>query len=97
MTASASRRRRKSSSGGIQDQIIEGVYTVAEDFPRDSSEMMKETRLSLDEQTVLAEASLVARYGEDESPIRPDQIIRKRCANDTCKAVRHQPESHPQC
>jgi hypothetical protein len=63
--------------GGIQDQIIEGVYTVAEDFPRliDATEGMKDTRLSSDEQRVLAEASLVARYGEDESPVRPDQII----------------------
>ena len=63
--------------GGIQDQIIEGVYTVAEDFPRliDATETMKDTRLSEDEQRVLADASLVARYGEDESPVRPDQII----------------------
>jgi len=31
------------AKGGIQDQIIEGVYTVAEDFPRliDASETMK--------------------------------------------------------
>ncbi|MFG1186245.1 DUF932 domain-containing protein [Xanthobacter aminoxidans] len=70
--------------GGIQDQIIEGVYTVAEDFPRliDATEAMKETRLSRDEQQVLAEASLVARYGEEESPVRPDQIIAPRRRED---------------
>ena len=63
--------------GNIQHDIIEGVYTVAEDFPRliDASETMKEIQLGEDERRVLAEASLVARYGEDESPIRPDQII----------------------
>jgi hypothetical protein len=46
--------------GGIQDQIIEGVYTVAEDFPRliDATEGMKDTQLSSDEQHVLAEAAL---------------------------------------
>lgn len=70
--------------GGIQDQIIEGVYTVAEDFPRliDATETMKDTRLSRDEQQVLAEASLVARYGEEESPVRPDQIIAPRRCED---------------
>ena len=59
--------------GGIQDQIIEGVYTVAEDFPRliDATERMKDTRLSQDEQRVLAEASLVARYGEERKPRAP--------------------------
>ena len=75
--------------GGIQDQIIEGVYTVAEDFPRliDATEGMKDTRLSQAEQTVLAEASLVARYGEDESPVRPDQIIAPRRREDVGQSL----------
>jgi hypothetical protein len=75
--------------GGIQDQIIEGVYTVAEDFPRliDATETMKETRLSQDEQRVLAEASLVARYGADESPVRPDQIIQPRRREDVGQSL----------
>jgi hypothetical protein len=75
--------------GGIQDQIIEGVYTVAEDFPRliDATETMKETRLSRDEQRVLAEASLVARYGEEESPVQPDQIIMPRRHEDAGQSV----------
>ncbi|WP_292044374.1 MULTISPECIES: DUF932 domain-containing protein [unclassified Brevundimonas] len=75
--------------GGIQDQIIEGVYTVAEDFPRliDATETMKETRLSSDEQRVLAEASLVARYGEDESPVRPDQVIAPRRREDVGQSL----------
>ena len=75
--------------GGIQDQIIEGVYTVAQDFPRliDATESMKETRLSQPEQQVLAEASLVARYGEDESPLRPDQIIAPRRREDVGQSL----------
>lgn len=75
--------------GGIQDQIIEGVYTVAEDFPRliDATETMKDTRLSEDEQRVLADASLVARYGEDESPVRPDQIIAPRRREDVGQSL----------
>ena len=76
-------------TGRIQDQIIEGVYTVAEDFPRliYATETMKETRLSQAEQTVLAEASLVARYGEDESPLRPDQIIQPRRREDVGQSL----------
>ncbi len=75
--------------GNIQHDIIEGVYTVAEDFPRliEASETMKEIRLSADEQHVLAEASLVARYGEEESPIRPDQIIQPRRREDTGQSL----------
>ena len=70
--------------GNIQHDIIEGVYTVAEDFPRliDASEGMKATRLSGDEQRLLGEVSLVARYGDDESPIRPEQIIEPRRRED---------------
>lgn len=75
--------------GHIQDQIIEGVFTVAEDFPRliDASEQMKEVRLSEDEQRVLAEASLVARYGEEDSPVRPDQIIAPRRREDVGQSL----------
>ncbi|MFC6446108.1 DUF932 domain-containing protein [Shinella zoogloeoides] len=75
--------------GGIQDQIIEGVFTVAEDFPRliDASETMKEITLNPDERRVLAEASLVARYGEEESPVRPDQIIEPRRREDVGQSL----------
>ena len=75
--------------GGIQDRIIEGVFTVAEDFPRliDASETMKEIRVSEDERRVLAEASLVARYGEDESPLRPEQIIMPRRSDDAGRSL----------
>lgn len=70
--------------GNIQHDIIEGVYTVAEDFPRliESAEVMKDTPLSFEEQRLLGEVSLVARYGEDESPLTPDQIIAPRRRED---------------
>lgn len=75
--------------GNIQHDLIEGVYTVSEDFPRliDASENMKEITLSADERHVLAEASLVARYGEEESPIRPDQIITPRRREDNGQSL----------
>lgn len=80
---------RVAHKGNIQHDIIEGVYTVAEDFPRliGSVETMKETKLSRDEQTVFAEAALVARYGEDESPVRPDQIIAPRRREDVGQSL----------
>ena len=80
---------RVSHKGKIQDQIIEGVFTVAEDFPRliDASEQMKEISLSEPEQRVLAEASLVARYGEEDSPIRPEQIIIPRRREDVGQSL----------
>lgn len=80
---------RVQHKGNIQHDIIEGVYTVAEDFPRliDASETMKEITLSADERRVLAEASLVARYGEEESPIRPDQIITPRRREDNGQSL----------
>ncbi len=75
--------------GNIQHDIIEGVYTVAADFPRliDATETMKEITLSPEERTVLAGASLVARYGEDESPVRPDQIIQPRRREDDARSL----------
>ncbi|NMN07657.1 MULTISPECIES: DUF932 domain-containing protein [unclassified Novosphingobium] len=66
--------------GNIQDQIIEGAYTVAEDFPRliDASREMAGVSLQPEEQRVFAEAALVARYDEAPSPVTPDQILRPR-------------------
>ncbi|MHB0952499.1 MAG: DUF932 domain-containing protein [Allorhizobium sp.] len=80
---------RVSHKGGIEDKIIEGVYTVAKDFPRliDAAEEMKETRLSRDEQKVLATASLIARYGEEESPLRADQIVTPRRRQDAGQSL----------
>ncbi len=80
---------RVAHKGNIQHDIIEGVYTVAEDFPRliDASETMKEIQLGEDERRVLAEASLVARYGEEESPIRPEQIIDPRRREDAGQSL----------
>jgi hypothetical protein len=75
--------------GNIQDQIIEGAYTIAKDFPRiiDATAEMKGTRLSEAEQRVFGEAALIARYGDDESPIRPDQIIQPRRSADAGGSV----------
>lgn len=70
--------------GNIQDEIIEGAYTVAKDFPRlmDAAASMKDVQLSAGEQRAFANAALVARYGEADSPLRPDQLLRPRRSAD---------------
>lgn len=66
--------------GNIQDQIIEGAYTIAQDFPRliDATREMAAVQLSAPEQRVFAEAALVARYGEEQPPVTPEQVLRRR-------------------
>lgn len=66
--------------GQIQDQIIEGAYTIAQDFPRliDATREMAAVTLTAPEQRVFAEAALVARYNEDAAPVTPDQVLRRR-------------------
>lgn len=66
--------------GQIQDQIIEGAYTIAQDFPRliDASREMSAVTLTAPEQRVFAEAALVARYNEDAAPVTPEQVLRRR-------------------
>lgn len=66
--------------GQIQDQIIEGAYTIAQDFPRliDASREMAAVTLTAPEQRVFAQAALVARYNEDTAPVTPEQVLRRR-------------------
>lgn len=77
--------------GNIADQIIEGAYTVAKDFPRliDATDEMKGTTLSDAEQQLFGEAALALRYGTDEeaSPLRPAQIIEARRREDVGGSV----------
>lgn len=75
--------------GAIQDQIIEGAYSVAKDFPRliDATKEMDGIQLSHAEQLLLGEASLIARYGEDTPPITPEQVIRPRRRDDATGSI----------
>ena len=75
--------------GNIQDQIIEGAFTVAKDFPRliDATGSMRGTMLTHAEQELFGEAALVARYGDEESPLQPRQIIDARRREDAGNSV----------
>lgn len=70
-------------SGDIVGRVIEGAYTVLDEFGRvkASAETMKAINLSDGEQNAFARAALVAKYGETESgayPITEDQVLTSR-------------------
>lgn len=75
--------------GDIQHQIVEGAYTIAQDFPRliDSAAQMKAVTLSEGEQQAFARAALVARYGDDPAPVTSSQVLRPRRSEDTRPAL----------
>src|SRR3546814_11410939 len=62
--------------GNIEHDIIEGVYTVAVDFPRlfDASENITTVRLTEDDSLLLVEVRLVSPSGVGEHPYRPQKI-----------------------
>lgn len=71
--------------GNIQDDVIEGVYTVAREFPRlcDRVAEFRETRLTSDEETAFAQAALMIRYEDEDAPIKPSQILKPQRAEDS--------------
>jgi hypothetical protein len=76
---------RVQHKGDIVGQVIEGAYTVLDEFGRvkDSAEQMKLITLSPGEQNAFAHAALVAKYGEaDAYPVTTEQIIAPRRRED---------------
>lgn len=71
--------------GNIEDNVIEGVFTVAREFPKvyDQVKDFQVTTLSRDEQQAFAEAALIARYGEEKPPLKPDQLLKARREEDS--------------
>lgn len=70
--------------GNIVDDVIEGAYTVVENFRKveESRDTMKALALTGPEQHAFAQAALHVKYEPDETtgafPIRADQILRPR-------------------
>ncbi len=73
--------------GNITENVIDAAYSIVDDFDtvRNSMEIMKSTPLALREAEALAEAALVAKWGEDKAPILPDQILLPRRFEDRGK------------
>lgn len=74
--------------GDIVGQVIEGAYSVVQQFDRveESAESMKAITLDEREQQIFGRAALVAKYGENEQgayPITENQALRARRYDDT--------------
>lgn len=71
--------------GDITGQVIDGCISIMDRLPEvsESIQEMSALELSPEEQTVFARAALIARYGDEQSPIRPDQVIAPRRREDT--------------
>lgn len=81
---------RVKHSGNITDKVIEGAYTVLQDFDMitDQRREMEAIELRPQEQEVFAQAALALRWepdaetGNATAPVRPDQVIRTRRSAD---------------
>lgn len=72
-------------SGNIVGRVIEGAYTVVEEFGRvqASAESMKAIELSEGEQRAFGQAAIVAKYGEQDAyPVTVDQALLPRRYDD---------------
>lgn len=75
--------------GDIQGQVIDGCVTLLEKLPEVSESVREMSALALTngEQLAFARAALIARYGEDEAPIKPEQIIDPQRREDAAPTV----------
>lgn len=70
--------------GDVAGLVLDGCISIMDKLPEVSEAIAEMQALSLSgpEQTAFARAALIARYGEDESPVRPDQILAPRRSAD---------------
>lgn len=78
---------RVQHKGNVVGDVIEGAYTVLDEFGRvrESADQMKAITLSDGEQQAFAHAALVAKYGEPETggfPITENQVLVARRHDD---------------
>lgn len=71
--------------GQIIDNVIEGAYTVLNDFDEVQGQVegMKALTLSPDAQQAFGRAALTLRYDQDAAPITENQLLRSRRIEDT--------------
>jgi hypothetical protein len=67
-------------SGDVASSVIDAAYTVVGrlDEVKHHREEMQAIELTRDERHVFAQAALVARYGEETTPIQADQLLLPR-------------------
>lgn len=71
--------------GNVRDEVIEGAFTVLNEFEgvKESIGEMKSLRLSGDEQLAFGRAALALRYDEGAAPISEHKVIQARRSEDT--------------
>lgn len=71
-------------SGDVVGRVIEGAYTVVEEFGKvqASADTMKAIELNVGEQRAFGQAALVAKYGEQTAPVTVDQVLEPRRHDD---------------
>lgn len=72
-------------SGDVVGRVIEGAYSVVEEFGRirESAGEMKAIRLQPAEQQAFGRAAIVAKYGEETAPVSVEQVLQPRRSADT--------------
>lgn len=70
--------------GDIAGAVLDGCISIMDKLPvvSESIAEMSAIELSGPEQTAFARAALIARYGDDDSPIRPEQVLAPRRSAD---------------
>lgn len=75
---------RISHKGDVAGQVLDGCITLLEQLPEVSESIreMSALELTAPEQAAFARAALIARYGEDQAPIKAHEIIQPRRSAD---------------
>lgn len=70
--------------GDVAGLVLDGCISLMDRLPEVSESIAEMSAIDLSgpEQTAFARAALIARYGEDESPIRAEQVIAPRRSAD---------------
>ena len=70
--------------GDVAGLVVDGCIDIMEKLPEVSESIreMSAIELTEPEQAAFARAALIARYGEDESPIRAEQVLMARRTED---------------
>lgn len=70
--------------GDILGDVIEGVYSIVEDFPKvvERMDTFKSITLSREAQMVMVKAAISLRWDEDKAPIAPENLLTVRRSED---------------
>lgn len=85
MVGSSMDEIRVHHTGDVVGRVIEGAYTVVEEFGRvqAQADSMKAIALTDGEQRAFGQAALVAKYGEQPAyPVTVDQVLQPRRSDD---------------